>query len=115
MANKKHLFSWDKYWSTVPISISVEEAAKDTIRILFPSVQAMKPLTKVAAGQFTSTGQIKTCGQITKILTQGGTGYHGLWLTMNTAYVKTTGIVLVHNPTLKGKTTTHTVTNNITS
>ena len=111
MAKKKHLFSWQK-WFNNEVTATVEQASKDTILLECSSI---KPLLRAVAGEFTTTGTVRTCGQIQLYTTQNDLPCQRAFLTMSGAYAKSNPITLVFNPTGKGKTVTKTVTNNITS
>jgi len=107
MAKKKFLFSWQGFWDNELISATVEDGALDDIVLTFNSV---KPFTRAAAGEFTTTTTIRTCSSIA-IDTSANT----VTLTMSSVYANGNTIVLVFNPTLKGATVTKAVTNNISA
>jgi len=105
MAKKKFLFSYQK-WFNNEVTATVEQGAKSNIILTFLS---NKPLLRAVAGEFTSTGTVRTCSTLTH------TSVTQITLAMNSAYALNNPITLVFNPTLKGATVTKTVTNNISS
>jgi len=105
MAKKSFLFSWTKFWANMLVSATVEAGDTDGIVLTFKSV---KPFTNCVAGEFTSTGTVRTCSEIAI-----DTAAKTVTLTMSEAYAGGNTINLVFNPVRKGATITQSVTNNI--
>jgi hypothetical protein len=111
MAKKKHLFNYQG-WFDHEVTAFVDAGANpDVIRL---ECTSFKPLLRAVYGEFTTTGTARTCGQVNFFTVQNNIPCQRVFLTMNTAYSAGNSITLVFNPTLKGKTATIVVTNNVT-
>jgi hypothetical protein len=105
MVAKKHLFDWQKFWSTKCLSAIIATGEKRHIVCTFTDI---RPFRRSVYTQFTVTGTAKN---VDGLAIDPATRTITVHVDVNYAYGNT--CTLVHTPSLKGGASSKIVTNTI--